>query len=292
MQKNFILGIGSQRAGSTFITELLNQHPEIAIHPLKELHYFDTVFGLRNESVLKEFSQAQFDREINKVCNAKDLSFVNPKWQWYLKTNQQLLKTSVSKIKYLDLFANVTNIDNIKFTGECTPEYMLLNLSQIEVMKSIVGDAHIIIMCRNPVKRMISSFRLLLEGFKQNMSHTQESYDAFFLKLINNNDNWIVRQMNYNNYSKIIDYYSKVFDKVLYLSYDDLIDNPQNILDLLSQFVDLDFSSKNMISLFNKKINSLSLKYSPNALVRSKLENLLENQIEDLNSLFVKPLIH
>ena len=37
---NFI-GIGVQKAGTTWLSSILKEHPEIYIHPRKELHYFD-----------------------------------------------------------------------------------------------------------------------------------------------------------------------------------------------------------------------------------------------------------
>lgn len=292
MKKSFILGIGSQRAGSTFIAKLLNQHPEIAIHPLKELHYFDTMFGLRNDNVLKEFSKNQLDREINKLCNAKKIDFVTSTWQWYIKTNYQLFTKPIEQIEYFDLFNDMVNIRDIKFMGESTPEYMLLNRIQISKMKAITGDAYIIIICRNPVKRIISAFRLLLEYGKNDGTYNQEKCDELFLKLIDTNDIWIKRQIVYSNYKQAIENYSNCFDKVLFLSYDNLIKEPQNILDSLSRFTNLDFREKSMLNLFKNKINSLSVKYNPKEEIIYKLTSLLEKENQDLITIFGSPLTY
>ena len=37
---NFI-GIGVQKAGTSWLAKCLNEHPEIHIHPKKEAHYFN-----------------------------------------------------------------------------------------------------------------------------------------------------------------------------------------------------------------------------------------------------------
>lgn len=292
MEKPFILGIGSQRAGSTFITRLLNQHPKIAIHPIKELHYFDTVAGIRNESVLKEFSQNQVKREINRLCSAKETEFITPMWQWYLKSNYQLSTTAIADLNYFDLFSSFSGLEQVKFIGESTPEYMLLNEAQIKSIKNIVGNAHVIIMCRNPVKRITSSFRLLLEYGRKKVSHTQKEFDSLFLDLIKKNDIWVKQQILYNDYVRAISNYQKSFDRVLFLSYDDVVEEPDKILNSLTKFINLDFNSDKMTSLFKKKINSLSVEYSPGDEVKEKLEQILKKQNDDVAKIFNRPLIH
>ncbi|BAZ45969.1 hypothetical protein NIES4102_29970 [Chondrocystis sp. NIES-4102] len=293
MEKSFILGIGSQRAGSTFLARLLNQHPEIAIHPLKELHYFDTKFGLRDEEVLKNFSKVQLDREINELCNAQKFDFITYEWQWYVKTNYQLFTKPISAIQYFDLFSDVVNQNYLKFIGESTPEYMLLNSTQINKMKEIIGNAYIILMCRNPVQRIVSAFRLLIEYGQHNDLYNQDKCDELFLNLINNNNNiWTKRQIIYNNYQEALQKYSSHFDNILLLPYDDLTKDPQKIIKSIAQFTNLEFQEQSLLSLFEKKINSLSLKYTPNPKIISKLTTLFEKQQQDLINLFGYPLIY
>lgn len=52
-----ILGIGSQSAGTLLLYNILDQCTDIAMHPMTELHYFDTLYGARDKSLLQEFSQ-------------------------------------------------------------------------------------------------------------------------------------------------------------------------------------------------------------------------------------------
>lgn len=292
MKKKFILGIGSQRAGSTFIARLLNQHPRIAIHPLKELHYFDTIFNLRNESVLKEFSKNQLTREINKLCDVQKLDFVTPSWQWYLRTNLHLYTTPIENVQYPELFSDIQDNKDIDFIGESTPEYMLLNKKQVATVKQVVGDAYVIVICRNPIKRIISSFRLLLEYGQQHKSQSLEEADKLFMKLIETDDIWIKRQLMYNEYVSTLDNYKAHFERVLLLSYDDVVKNPQKLLTDISEFTQLEFDSKSMLNFFNRKINSLSIKYSPGEDVTDRLNQLLEKQNEEIVGLLGTPLIY
>jgi len=38
---NFLLGVGAQRCGTTWLHRYLGQHPAVCISPCKELHVFD-----------------------------------------------------------------------------------------------------------------------------------------------------------------------------------------------------------------------------------------------------------
>jgi Sulfotransferase family len=289
--KKFILGIGSQRAGSTFVAKLLSQHPAIAFHPLKELHYFDTIFGIREERILKEFSQNQLTREINKLCNANNLDFVDPTWKWYVKSNLELLVTPISKINYFDLFSEMKS-EKIKYVGESTPEYMLLEEVQIAKMREIIGDAYIILVCRNPIKRIISSFRLLLEYGDNKQAKSNRNLDDFFLELIDSKNVWHAKQIQYNQYDQSIARYSKFFDRVIAISYDDIVENPDKIIEQINNFLEIDFNPNKMAKFFARKINSLKTEYKPNDDVVLKLNDLFGAEYLELAHRFNRPLIH
>ena len=290
MQKEFILGIGSQRAGSTFLARLLDQHPKIAIHPLKELHYFDTLFNIRKEQTLKDFSKAQLTREIDRLCDADSYQFIDPRWRWYLRSNFRLLTTSVSEIDYFSLFKDHENLvnKNIQYIGESTPEYMLLNDNEVANIKDVVGDARVFLMCRNPKKRIISSFRLMIEYNQQ--QKTVEELDTFLGSLIESKNIWIQNQINYNSYRTVYERYSKYFDSVTLIAYDDVIDDPGLILKKISDRLGLVFNTPKMINFFDQKVNSLKVHYSPSRDVEEKLDTLLGSLCAESNELLGRVL--
>src|SRR5688500_11701828 len=55
------LGIGAQKAGTTWLHEMLSSHEEIWLPHLKELHYFDRKFPIG-------------EREVSSACDRKVLS--------------------------------------------------------------------------------------------------------------------------------------------------------------------------------------------------------------------------
>jgi hypothetical protein len=39
-----MVGVGAQKAGPTWLFDYLGRHPDVAVSPIKELHYFDQIF--------------------------------------------------------------------------------------------------------------------------------------------------------------------------------------------------------------------------------------------------------
>lgn len=63
IKPNFLY-IGPNKAGSTWIYENLNRHPQVYLSPAKELHYFDIYYHLGEEWYLKHFRSAACDCRI------------------------------------------------------------------------------------------------------------------------------------------------------------------------------------------------------------------------------------
>ena len=46
--ENLFVCVGAQKAGTTWLARVLEDHPEIFMTPVKEIHYFDHVAGITN----------------------------------------------------------------------------------------------------------------------------------------------------------------------------------------------------------------------------------------------------
>ena len=292
--KSFLLGIGSQRAGSTFLSQLLGKHPQVAIHPVKEIHYFDTLYDIRSDDLLKKFSGKRLSASINKICNATDYQFINDRWKWQLRSDLELFSQKIRDIDYTTFFAEPAQanyLKNCSFIGEITPEYMLLNETQVATVKEVIGkNAWIFLMCRNPLKRTISSFRLIVNFNFPNKSH--DELDQILLNLIETQHPWFLRQMKYNHYSRAYETYKSHFSKILPLCFDDLVQNPAYLLTQVSEFIGLDYQNFVHPDFFTHKVNQLPIKYEPSPHVKSRLQNILSPLTDDLASFVGRELIN
>lgn len=255
MSVKFVIGIGSQRAGSTLLYTILEQCTPIYMHPVKELHYFDTLYQVRNPGVLHKFSVNQLNRDIEKLMKAKDLSFVNNRYKNSLRANFLLATRKLQQIAYVDLFRPC--LHGNEWLGEVTPEYMILPPEGIQHMRETLGeDAKILLLARNPVKRFVSAFKLLMHG---RPDADKSLFEQDMLEILHNpgHQGWLTVQDALNDYETALVNYQSQFKSVLMLSYDELFGAVEQTAEKLSAFLGVKFDLSNYSQLVGTKINAL-----------------------------------
>lgn len=154
MTRQYFVGIGAQKAGTTWLGEYLDNHPQVGFSPIKELHYFDAVYldelcGFFNEDFRMEF------REL--VCNRKnDLS--DPELNRYLRCLCLRLEMNNNPRRYNDYFDLLSEDDHSLF-GEITPSYSMLDAQGFRAILGRYPDAKFIFILRDPVERYWSNLR-------------------------------------------------------------------------------------------------------------------------------------
>jgi hypothetical protein len=280
VKKNrFILGIGSQRAGSTLLHYLLSRSSEIFMHPVKELHFFDTLYGYREKAALKEFSMRQIFLDIDRVITAYNFDFIELEFKNKLRTNKILATCDIEKIDYIDLYRPFLSKKSL--LGEVTPEYMLLNEEDIIKMKSVIGeDAGIILLCRDPVDRLRSALKLM--NVYNNLHMNKVTANSWLIGQIVNETRWIKYQDLYSDYKRAIDLYSKHFKSFIALSYEGLISNPLLTANLISEKLNININNDIFVSLSTQKINDLSGEFT----LDPETMGLIEARYAGLTSFF------
>lgn len=122
------LGIGTARSASTWLHSRLNQHPDVYVPKLKELHFFNE----KREHLSCDVSGASWTRPVY-------FDLENPAhWRWY-------------SLQFLP------GQDKVK--GEITPDYSTLSLERVGEVKRHLPEAKIILNIRNPIDRAWSGLR-------------------------------------------------------------------------------------------------------------------------------------
>ena len=162
MKKNHrcpdFLCIGAQKAGTTWLHENLNKHPDIGLPDVKELHYFDSrerilTHNLRRRLLRPHSAPFWLKKSLDK---------------WRIPMLKKQIKSQlihgnlVEAIGYLDDFYNFSN-DRLysdlfnyipeKITGEITPDYSTLNKDSVSHIYQIMPEVKIIFILRNPIDR-------------------------------------------------------------------------------------------------------------------------------------------
>ena len=149
MYPDFI-GIGAQKAGTTWLYRNLRNHPGIWI-PRKEVHYFDhkiketSSFSLRS----KVFGKGEADKLWrNQVkywtgVHLKNLSLPGLLWvyKFYARAPGD------------EWYASIFEPRKGRIAGEITPNYSVLERDMIGHVHKLMPKAKIVFMMRNPIER-------------------------------------------------------------------------------------------------------------------------------------------
>jgi hypothetical protein len=156
------IGIGAQKAGTTWVHRNLQAHPEIWMPKEKELHYFDEKIKQKGGI----WSRLLGDRPTDK------------RWRRQIGSRFKRLPRKVSRqdiawdLRYFfkrpddEWYASLFERGKGRLTGEATPDYAILETETIAHVQELMPEAKIIFMMRNPIERPWSAMdmRLRLRG--------------------------------------------------------------------------------------------------------------------------------
>jgi len=152
----FVLGLGAQKAGSSWLYAQLNSRRDADFGFLKEYHIHDA----------RTLPEAGFS-------NRRKRSLIKPRtWR-----RQRFI---AQPKRYYDYFASMLRRPGIQLTGDITPSYSALSVGTLKDIKSNFEQRQIglrpVFLMRDPIERIISSQRMQLR--KQNQLNQEAEVEA------------------------------------------------------------------------------------------------------------------
>ena len=243
------LGIGVQKAGTTWLWSALRSHPDVWMPHKKELHYFDRNCKYPSWSYLSE--KYLYKRLVGKENHNKSFRFMmredllnalsSRNWKrirWMMK---YYLKT-YSDSWYLSLFED--GIGQLR--GEITPDYSLIELNDIQHIKSLVPKLKIILLLRNPIDRCWSQIRF---EYTKNRFNGIDNLDSIKEMI----DSPKIRKRG--EYIRIIDSWRSVFGKenIFIGFYDQISSNPNELIQGVFDFLEIEALSLSQRELSTRR---------------------------------------
>jgi hypothetical protein len=150
MYPDFI-GIGAQKAGTTWLHRNLQAHPQIHM-PRKEVHYFDRKIQDRSGVVSRLIGRSrdaeQWRRQVRQIPKqlAKSPSFQELRWnfRYYMRPYDDRW------------YAQIFESKKEKVSGEITPAYSVLKKERIAHVHRLMPETKLIFFMRNPIERVWS----------------------------------------------------------------------------------------------------------------------------------------
>jgi hypothetical protein len=150
----YFLGIGAQRAGSTWLYKQLERHPEVALPQRKEVHFFDAMYGTRYGESAGVVLAQQFKALVRQGRQAAALQIA-----------EQFEVLFKGPEEYKDYLGRGQD-DRTCVIGDITPGYADLTVEGFSVAKSVL-DPQVIFVMRDPLERYWSWVRTAGTGSKR-----------------------------------------------------------------------------------------------------------------------------
>ena len=172
MYPDFI-GIGAQKAGTTWLARNLQAHPQIYM-PRKEVHYFDRKINDRSNALTRLFGRRKSDDQWRRQVKH---------WTSMHLIKKPSLRDLLWDFKYYMLpysdgwYASVFEPKKGEVAGEITPAYSVLDRDRVAHVHELMPEAKIIFFMRNPIERVwsqtVMSFDKVEKGSAESVSEEE-----------------------------------------------------------------------------------------------------------------------
>lgn len=268
------IGIGAQKAGTSWLYYNLKKIKGFDLPIIKELHYFDrdTTYPSPNflsktnvwRRILNKNYVVEALKKIRLRAKLKDWSGVKFYIKWYF--------SNYTDDWYLSLFNNLNG-----YKGEISPSYSILEEKDIRRMYKLAPNAKLVFLLRNPIDRAWSHYRFAKEKNFIKFPTSIENHSSV-IKFMEDEE-----QVLRSDYLRTMENFSSIFPKnqILICFYDSITDNPEllmrNILEFICEDNSITYSYSNLSKIYNK---STFIKCPKN--IEDYLKEKYHNQIKTL----------
>ena len=159
---NFILGVGAQKAGTTWLFQYLNGHPDCAMGPVKEMGFFaDSRIavhnaindGRANKHMLRAAKIFSRKGKLNAAATERLVGLLDA------------ITARVQPDRYVEFYRRIVDANpHTKLIGDITPEYSGLHPDDVVGMKEFLDEmgypVKVVFLMRDPVTRSFSAARM------------------------------------------------------------------------------------------------------------------------------------
>lgn len=263
MYPDFI-GIGAQKAGTTWLYQNLRPHPRIWI-PWKELHYFDRKIKLTSGPYSRLFGEDRREYRWDK----RDFHWEGTSLRSFPSDLLWLYKYFVRSPGddwYLSLFEPSGG----RVAGEITPSYSALDRDMVARVHALTPETKIIFMMRNPIERAWSQavMRLTNKGYAVEETSEERFHRRFSRRASQLRTDYLRTLENWGSYFR---------EEQIFVGFlEDASLHPEELLERVYGFLGVDPSFRP--PAWGERVNSTSVGEMPTSiavyLARSYLEDL------------------
>ena len=261
MTKTFILGVGAQKGGTTWLHRQLNSNSNIDFGFRKEYHVFDAIEDDKNHKSSKQSKNGFRDRRINKILKEHKRGILGRNLGSQRKKAQNLALelAFIDNVEhYFDYFDYLyLKNDHIDAVGDITPNYALLKEKSFTLIREGLEtrgfDVKVFFLMRDPVERAWSAARMRQRNMRDDKKATFDQF-AFMEKAIKDGPTRYKSQ-----YERTIHELEQTFkqDQIYYGFYESLFDKTS--FQAIQRFLNIPLDTFDASQVFNASPKSSSL---------------------------------
>ena len=163
MSKPDFIGVGTERAGTSWLFSMIAHHPQSWVPPLKELHFLDTIDPdvPSHNPRYRWHLTSRIKHKVVPFCDMKHRpEFFKNTYAEYLLWDARYFTGKMGFEWYQRLFDE--KFTKGRIAGEYTPAYCNISSDLIKNLLQINSDMKFLMIFRNPLRQMRSS---LIQNF-------------------------------------------------------------------------------------------------------------------------------
>lgn len=166
--KQFVLGVGCQKGGTTWLYEQLNSNSKVNFGFLKEYHLFDAIYTRYGSTDPVDLCKTRRVR-VHLANSEKDLT----RYFGFFNNHSD----------YFDYFESLWQPENITTVGDITPTYCALPVEAYQYIRDELISrgfvVKVIFIIRDPVQRCLSMARMRKMARIREKGHSELSEEDF-----------------------------------------------------------------------------------------------------------------
>jgi len=174
--KVFVLGVGAQRSGTSWLYTYLSSHRCVYMSEIKEIHYFNALWSENH----RLYAHNQFTFALKRLASGIDRagSRLSPEvaTQGVRALTDRVAMFEGGDKAYVDYFRRRVAPHHTHF-GEITPAYSLLPVESFRHIRSLFANIKVIFLMRDPMRRIHSALHM------REAPNKQKANEAFLAAL-------------------------------------------------------------------------------------------------------------
>jgi hypothetical protein len=219
------LGIGAQKAATTWLFANLRRHPAIWLPPVKELQYFNDLYITGHRRWTAKHRRSHGSRILREYL----AHVASETWDYrFIARVADITDGEIGDDWYGSIFT-LAAADQV--CGEITPGYALLPTDGIEHIVGLAPNVKIVYSLRDPIGRNWSHIRMIARA----EGKTDLSRIATYPDL-----------EGHANYPAVLERWGAVVPtaQVLVIFADDIVERPAYVLETVCEYLGIDFAEK------------------------------------------------